>query len=122
MQTTTGGRWGMAAGFHFAWFAVFAGLMTLVLVGVARPPAGATPDYLSQFNAKYGTTGSKLDNCSTCHTGPPSADSINSYATDFAGANHDFTAIETKDSDGDGVANLDEINARTFPGDPDDRP
>ena len=36
----------------------------------------------------------------------------------FAAANHDFGAIEPKDSDGDGVTNINEINKRTFPGDP----
>lgn len=122
MQKTTGGRLGAVARFHFAYFAVLAGLMTLLLVVAALPLAGATPDYLSQFNAKYGTAGTKLDNCSTCHTGTPNAANINPYAADFAGNNHDFAAIEGLDSDGDGVMNIDEINARTFPGDPNDHP
>jgi hypothetical protein len=86
------------------------------------PPAQSTPDHLNAFNDKYGTTGSKLDSCVTCHRSQAaSADNLNPYGTDFAGANHDFGAIEAKDSDGDGVTNVDEIKKGTFPGDPADK-
>ena len=86
------------------------------------PPASSVPDYLSQFNAKYGTSGGKLDSCLTCHQSQAaSKENLNPYGTDFAGANHDFGAIEAKDSDGDGVTNLDEIKAETFPGNPEDK-
>jgi hypothetical protein len=47
---------------------------------------------------------------------------MNPYGTDFGAANHDFGAIEAKDSDGDGVTNIDEIKAESFPGDPNDKP
>jgi hypothetical protein len=47
---------------------------------------------------------------------------VNSYGKDFGAANHDFGAIEGKDSDGDGFSNIDEIKALTFPGDPNDNP
>jgi hypothetical protein len=86
-------------------------------------PAQSTPEYMSQFNAKYNTRGAKLDSCLTCHTKPSGgAENMNPYGTDFGGANHDFAAIEGKDSDGDGFSNLDEIKAATFPGDPNDNP
>ena len=86
------------------------------------PPASSVPEYLGQFNDKYGTSGGKLDSCLTCHQSQAaSKDNLNPYGTDFAGANHDFAAIEGKDSDGDGVTNLDEIKKETFPGNPSDK-
>ncbi len=47
---------------------------------------------------------------------------MNPYGADFGAANHDFAAVEGKDSDGDGFSNIDEIKADTFPGDPNDNP
>ena len=86
-------------------------------------PAQSTPEYMSQFNARYSTRGAKLDSCLTCHTNQAGgAESMNPYGTDFGAGKHDFGAIEGKDSDGDGFSNLDEIKADTFPGNPDDNP
>lgn len=97
----------------------------LSAVGFAiSPPAQSTPDWNSQFNAKYDTAGGRLDSCNTCHqTGAgPSKETLNPYGTDFAANNHDFAVIEPLDSDGDGVTNIDEIKGESFPGDPDDKP
>lgn len=86
-------------------------------------PAQSTPEYMSQFNAKYDARGSKLDSCLTCHTEQQGgAEKLNAYGRDFGAANRDFGAIEAKDSDGDGFSNLDEIKVETFPGDPNDNP
>jgi len=85
-------------------------------------PATAKPEYLQGFNKKYGTQGTKLDSCNTCHTTTQDADHLNPYGQDFRKANHDYGAIEGLDSDGDGFKNIDEINAGTFPGDPNDNP
>lgn len=93
---------------------------------------------LDTFNSVYGTKGTKLDTCSTCHT---SGRLLNSYGND---AKRKFSimkasdsqteeaqivafvealkAIEPIDSDGDGFSNSEEITARTFPGDPSDHP
>jgi len=102
--------------------AVLSAVMSAIGFAVVSPPAQSTPDHLNSFNEKYGTTGSKLDSCLTCHQSQAAAkENLNPYGTDFAGANHDFGAIEAKDSDGDGVSNLDEIKKGTFPGDPDDK-
>ena len=102
--------------------AVLAAVISAVGFVVASPPASSTPEYLSSFNEKYGTTGSKLDSCLTCHqTQAASKENLNPYGTDFGAANHDFGAIEGKDSDGDGVTNLDEIKKGTFPGNPADK-
>jgi hypothetical protein len=85
-------------------------------------PATAKPEYLQGFNKKYGTQGTKLDSCNTCHTTSQDADHLNPYGVDFRKANHDYGAIEGLDSDGDGFKNIDEIKAGTFPGDPNDNP
>lgn len=113
----------LGAGRVLGLVAVLTAVISAVSFAVVSPPAESTPEYSSQFNAKYKTRGTKLEGCTTCHTSPsPSKENINPYATDFAAANHDFGAIETKDSDGDGATNIDEINAKTFPGDPSDKP
>ena len=84
----------------------------------------ASSNYLAQFNAKYGTTGTALDTCILCHglSGPPN----DPYGSDFAASskgNHSFNkTLEDLDSDGDGFTNIVEINARTFPGNKNSKP
>lgn len=84
----------------------------------------ASSEFLTQFNTKYGTSGTALDTCILCHgpSGPPN----NPFGSDFASrsvGNHTFNAVlEAKDSDGDGFTNLVEINARTFPGNKNSKP
>jgi hypothetical protein len=102
-----------------AGIAVLSAALSGIGFAVLSPTAHSTPDHLNAFNQKYGTSGSKLDSCQTCHSSPsPDKTNLNPYGKDFGGAGHDFGAIEPKDSDGDGVTNIDEINKRTFPGDP----
>ncbi|HEX9401531.1 MAG TPA: putative metal-binding motif-containing protein [Anaeromyxobacter sp.] len=91
------------------------------------PVAEARSTYLSTFDGKYGTTGTKLDSCDTCHV--PGGKTRNPYGLDveagiLAGKSVDasLTAIEAIDSDGDTFKNIDEIVARTFPGDASDKP
>ena len=96
--------------------AVLSSVISVAGFGLLVSPAESKPEYLSAFNARYKTSGSHLDTCSTCHTSSsPSADNLNSYGKDFG-------AIEGKDSDGDGFSNIDEIKAGTFPGDPNENP
>jgi hypothetical protein len=107
----------------FGVVAVSSALLSAAGFTLLVSPAQSTPEYMSQFNAKYGTRGAKLDSCLTCHTQQSGGvENVNSYGTDFGAANHDFGAIEGKDSDGDGFSNLDEIKADTFPGNKDDNP
>jgi len=75
--------------------------------------------YLSQFNTRYGTTGTKLDTCTLCHSTIPA---LNPYGTAFKNKSHNFVTIEPLDSDGDGFSNIVEINARTFPGNASSKP
>ncbi|WP_243337147.1 choice-of-anchor D domain-containing protein [Anaeromyxobacter soli] len=94
-----------------------------VLAGVVAAPlsASALSTYLSTFNSKYGTSGTALDSCTTCH-GSGGTSTFNPYGTDVragiaSGITSALTAAEPKDSDGDKVTNVDEITARTLPGD-----
>ncbi len=81
--------------------------------------AYATSGLLTQFDTLYGTAGTVLDSCSTCHTSPPT---LNPYGNDLANSGNNFQAIENLDSDGDGFTNLVEIRAGTNPGDPNSHP
>ena len=95
---------------------------------------------LDAFNAVYDTEGTRLDTCNTCHT---SGRNTNHYGTDLksrfrvltSSGGSDMTheesiqqfrtaikAIENNDSDQDGYSNVNEIRARTFPGDALDYP
>ena len=103
--------------------AVFSAVLSAVGFAVVSPPAQSTPEYSSQFNQRYNTRGTKLEGCQTCHTDPNGgAENINPYGADFGKNSHDFGAIEPLDSDGDGVSNINEIKAGSFPGDPKDKP
>ena len=99
--------------------ALLTAAISAVGFAVVSPPAQSTPELQSQFNAKYNMRGSKLDSCLTCHTQQAGGkEYLNPYGTDLSAAQNDFAAIEPKDSDGDGVTNIDEIKKETFPGDP----
>ncbi|MBI2912525.1 MAG: hypothetical protein HYY03_01235 [Chloroflexi bacterium] len=77
------------------------------------------------FNTKYGTAGSKLDSCTTCHLADFSGKNPYGLALVAQGGgdiNVRLAAVESLDSDGDGVSNIAEINARTWPGDAADYP
>jgi cytochrome c2 len=85
----------------------------------------ATMDIQKAFKAKYPEAKTLNAKCSTCHTmALPKKDgdhTNNAYGIDLAktkkDGKYDFAAIEKKDSDGDGVSNLDEITKGTNPGD-----
>ena len=88
----------------------------------------ATMDNLKAFNEKYPDAKAKLGKCSTCQVKPlpkkGEAD-LNPYGKDVKSTidpkdpakKPDFAKIEQKDSDGDGVKNIDEIKKGTNPGD-----
>jgi hypothetical protein len=96
---------------------------------------------LDTFNGVYGTAGTRLDTCSSCHT---IGSNTNPYGThlksEFSKVKYflrdeslikdqkldTFRAvlrdIDELDSDNDGYSNIAEIKARTFPGDSEDHP
>lgn len=84
--------------------------------------ASARPAYLEAFNEQYGTDGTKLDSCNTCHINVNGGGARNPYGLAYAENDRDFEAIEALDSDGDGFTNLEEIRSLTFPGNPEDSP
>jgi hypothetical protein len=99
-------------------------LMITAIVGYGV--AYASSSFLTQFNGKYGTSGTVLNTCGICHINPSGGGTRNSYGSDYANAsigNHTYNAaLEARDSDGDSYNNITEINARTFPGNASSRP
>lgn len=90
-----------------------------IVIGMAGV-ASAVPPTLSRFTQTYPpAASSKLNDCIVCHAQVPS---LNPYGTDLLAAAYNFAAVESKDSDGDGFTNVQEITALTFPGDPADAP
>ena len=87
--------------------------------GLAR----ANSTYSGYFNSAYSSSSlAGPSNCAVCHTSVPS---LNPFGTDFK--NHGksqaaLASIESLDSDGDTFPNLAEINAGTYPGDPNSHP
>lgn len=97
-------------------------LLGALLFAAGRPaPAQAKSSYLAAFVSTYpAAAGSKLESCTLCHTA--NIPDMNSYGSDYRRLGHNFAAIEALDSDSDGATNLAEITARTWPGDPADKP
>jgi hypothetical protein len=97
----------------------YAFLLVLAITAGIFNVAYAREDYLEWFNDTYGARGTVLDDCITCHvsSNPYDNPARNPYGDDFEDKDHDFAAIELKDSDGDGSSNIAEIWARTLPGD-----
>jgi|ERR1035437_3150076 hypothetical protein len=91
----------------------------------------ANLDNQKAFVAKYPDAKASLGKCSTCHMKPlPKKEDheMNPYGKDVQTKavvdpkaekkTYKFEKIESLDSDGDGVKNIDEIKAGTNPGDP----
>ncbi|MDX1698081.1 MAG: hypothetical protein R3308_07315 [Thiohalobacterales bacterium] len=99
---------------------VLTGCALFGLTSAVPPEAQARPAFLNTFNTLYGTDGTAIDRCGMCHVDFGGGGPRNSYGLDFA-AQGTFDAaalqaIETLNSDGDGVDNITEINAGFFPG------
>jgi hypothetical protein len=76
----------------------------------------AHSEYLTTFNNSYGTGSTALNDCNLCHGQTKSISNLNGYGSDWRTNGKNFKTIETFDSDGDTFSNIEEINARTFPG------
>lgn len=87
----------------------------------------AYPEFQTKYSDKHGGNSAS---CNICHTGKPSTGNplLNPYGEDVKTApkksdgKTDFSAIESKDSDGDSAKNKAEIDAGYMPGDKDDHP
>jgi len=95
-------------------------LTILAVIAGALPYACAFTSDRVSFNNRYKTSGTVLDTCMTCHKAKSSRK--NPYGSDYKRAGYALQAIEGEDSDGDGFANITEINAGTFPGDARSKP
>lgn len=83
-------------------------------------PVQAESNFQRAFLAAYpAARASALNDCRVCHT---QGAELNGYGRDFASHGHSFQAIELLDSDLDGIANLDELEHATFPGDASSKP
>ena len=106
--------------------AMSAGLMLLATAAIALPPMSKTFDatYSPVKNGKLAKA-----KCVVCHTAAGKT-SLNPFGkdlkTELKGSKtltaEALKAIEAKDSDGDGVSNIDEIKADTLPGDKTSKP
>jgi uncharacterized membrane protein len=87
-----------------------------------------TPDILQAFVSTYAPkTNLAAMKCGICHTSPPERNLYGKavQAAISPGKPVDaavFHSIETKDADGDGFSNIEEIQADTAPGDPASKP
>lgn len=99
--------------------ALLVAMFLLVVLFASAGSAAAKSGFLGDFNALYGTAGTPLDSCSLCH---PSVPALNGYGADWKNNGKSFGAVEGMDSDGDGFSNVQEIQARTMPGDAGSKP
>ena len=84
-------------------------LLVLLFLTILANPADAKPEFMSWFGEQYPDSIMK-NNCGICHD--------TSYAQGWTLAGRNVTAIENLDSDGDGILNIDEIEAGKNPGVP----
>ncbi|MBT3980867.1 MAG: cytochrome c3 family protein [Bacteriovoracaceae bacterium] len=77
----------------------------------------AIAEYLPGFISIYPkTVDTPLNDCTICHRSGRGG-LLNSYGLEFVMNEYNFKNIESQDSDGDGVVNIDEIIALTHPAD-----
>jgi hypothetical protein len=99
-------------------------VVSIFLAGLVTAPqlVAANASDIANFRTLYGTAGTRLDTCATCHAG---AGGLNPYGATYNAAGRNlaaFTAVEGLDSDGDAWTNVAEIMARFFPGNQADHP
>ena len=99
----------------------FVAVSALALLLGAPQSGKAVSGYLDAFNAKYGTSATRLNRCLLCHTS--AIPTLNPYGRAVLGQlNRGFpidsalTRIQRVDSDKDRFTNIREIRARKFPG------
>src|SRR5512139_3016804 len=91
-------------------------LLAAVIGTATLATAYGVGSYMTSFETTYpAAAGSSIDTCTLCHTSS-SGGSRNSYGSAYASNGYSYKAIESLDSDGDGFTNIQEINAKTFPG------
>lgn len=96
-------------------------LLGLFLIGsgvtvLLTPPTQAHPNFLVRLMNEYpDLRDSRLDDCTACHA-LVGGGATNDFANDWFDKGFSFSRIEDWDSDGDGFTNIEEIEAKTNPG------
>lgn len=99
-------------------------LAVIVAVLIFSSAALATVAWMKVFNDTYkpkADSDLKKAKCAVCHKQTNGKGGLNAYGEALKGKKVDaasLKAIESKDSDKDGVSNINEIKAGTNPGDP----
>lgn len=91
----------------------------LLLFGIMFSPltsVNALTEYSEDLPSSYGSV------CLVCHLSESGGGALNSFGSDYSENDNDIEAINDLDSDGDGHTNEEELNAGTYPGDPDSAP
>jgi len=100
-------------------------LLLVGFVALATSLSQARQADLAAYDAVYGDVAGRPKGCQVCHFSPDGKGPRNLFGRDYqqAGKNKEgLRAVEQKDSDNDGVINLDEIRTGHFPGMSDDKP
>ena len=93
----------------------------LLAAGGAQAVSGYPADFLNQYPQAGPTVSSAANNCSLCHTSPPSLNAYGSDLTGGGGIGSRLAAAEQTNSDGDADSaanacnNITEIDADTLP-------
>jgi hypothetical protein len=99
-------------------------LISAAALQLAAGQASAVTQYLSRFNDLYGTAGTRLDTCGTCHVNfGNNSEGRNAYGIAFeripGHASEPAAALmslESQDPDADGTVSAEEIRALFMPG------
>ena len=116
IQAGRGGSMNYGNGSHYGKAGIVFFFLLLLAFSVFANGAEASRGYLSSFSTAYPSSPLTRD-CLICHTNSTASPSTrNPYGSAYGSAGHNFAAIESSDSDGDGASNIAEINAGTYPG------
>ena len=98
---------------------VLVGFSIIILLAVAFSSLKliyALSDYSEELPSSYGSV------CLVCHMRESGGGGLNGFGSDYSENDNDIEAIAELDSDGDGHSNEVELEAGTYPGDPDSAP
>ncbi len=108
-------------------------VLGILVAAVLAAPAFAKPKFLEHLRQYYGL--GEATKCTTCHDvkrgEKPGKKNLGAFGKDYQAAlnsigkdnlNAVVKSLEDKDSDGDGVTNVEEIRLGSLPGDPGSMP
>jgi hypothetical protein len=92
------------------------GIVLLSGIMISPKSVNALTEYTDDLPSSYGSV------CLVCHLSASGGGDLNGFGSDFSENGNDIEAINDLDSDGDGHTNEKELEAGTYPGDPDSAP